>query len=452
MSFWKKTLLGSDKGSSKLSKSSTLLGDDAPSSPPEAKPPPGPPPTATAYTHSSSSTTKQSTPPKLRQEHPPPKFHIFQPQQKETPAPTEDDTQPASFDEAEQPESKEDESNEWEVDESEVTQQYHASYNGKEQELHDNDVQDEQSAQVPEQTTAAHDDDDLMDDTGDLLLDAMDTKLEAQMLEPTNFEETMTPNPTDATTLVLKQEEEGTPLSPKFDFLNESVPLQKLQDSTFKRRHVSLTRIHELDCKLASLQAKLAHETMDRGMALQMSTRLESVLTQPLEAAVERCGNQLLFSPDGPLHSRICNLEARRMRHLHVELPDAVTENLESPVDYVTQELQASLRLEMSKADKRIGTMVRRFDSIAGTVARRHQEEAASRRAALVQVQSLAQDAADMDERRALEFLQSLEKLRQYLQRERQERRARDKEVMELIVERTTQLKRALLEAAGTGG
>jgi hypothetical protein len=186
-------------------------------------------------------------------------------------------------------------------------------------------------------------------------------------------------------------------------------------------------------------------------MALNVA-RLNNVVTQPLEAAAERYGNQLLFPPDGPIHSRLLKLEAARMRHLHVELPDAVADELESPHEYVTQELQASLRLETSKADKRIGSMVRRFESIAGTVARRHQEEAASRRAALVQVQSLAQDAADLDERRALEFLDCLKELRESLQRERKERRARDKEVMELIVERTTELKRALLQAADSAG
>ena len=76
----------------------------------------------------------------------------------------------------------------------------------------------------------------------------------------------------------------------------------------------------------------------------------------------------------------------RQMRRLHVTLPDAVSDELESQQDYVAQELQARKKLENSKADKREGSMVRRFESIAGTAARRHLEESASRRAFLAQV------------------------------------------------------------------
>jgi hypothetical protein len=54
------------------------------------------------------------------------------------------------------------------------------------------------------------------------------------------------------------------------------------------------------------------------------------------------------------------------MRHLHVTFPDAVSDELESQQDYVAQELQARKKLENSKADKREGSTVRRFESIAG--------------------------------------------------------------------------------------
>ena len=241
--------------------------------------------------------------------------------------------------------------------------------------------------------------------------------------------------------------QEGTPLSPKFGFLNDSVPLKQLIDSTSKRRHESQSRIHQLDCKLASLQAKLANASMDRGKAMPT---LNSLVNQPLESLVENFGNQLLSPPDGHIHSRLAKLEAIRMRHLHVDFPDTLADELESPYNEVTIEVQSSLRLETSKADKRIGTLVRRFETIAGAVARRHYEEAASMRAALVQVQSLAQDAADLDEQRARQFLDSLEEIRKSLEREREERKARDERVMASIVERTTELKRALLEAAGS--
>jgi hypothetical protein len=74
------------------------------------------------------------------------------------------------------------------------------------------------------------------------------------------------------------------------------------------------------------------------------------------------------------------------MRHLHVTSPDALSDELESQQDCVVQELQARHMLENSKANKQEGSMVRRFESIAGTATRRHLEESASRRAFLAHV------------------------------------------------------------------
>jgi hypothetical protein len=48
--------------------------------------------------------------------------------------------------------------------------------------------------------------------------------------------------------------------------------------------------------------------------------------------------------------------------------------------------------------------MVRRFESIAGTAARRNLEESASRWAFLTQVQSLAQDAANLELKTAFQW------------------------------------------------
>jgi hypothetical protein len=264
-------------------------------------------------------------------------------------------------------------------------------------------------------------------------------------------ESLVTPSHTLQETALVPHEspvaQQSTLLSPKFDFLNDSVPLRQLEDSASKRRHESQLRIHQLDCELASLQAKLAHVSMDFAKAMPT---LNNLVNQPLESLVEKFGTHLLSPPDGHLHSRLAKLEASRMRHMHVELPNALADELQSPFNDVTLEVKSRLQLETSKADKRIGTLVRRFETIAGAVARRHFEEAASRRAALIQVQSLAQDAANLDEQRARQFLDSLEALRISLQREREERKARDEKVMALIVERTTELKRALLEAAGS--
>jgi hypothetical protein len=65
-------------------------------------------------------------------------------------------------------------------------------------------------------------------------------------------------------------------------------------------------------------------------------------------------------------------------RHLHVTLPGAVLDELQSQQDCVAQELQGHQNLENSKANKREGRMVRRFKSIAGTATQCHLEESAS--------------------------------------------------------------------------
>jgi len=469
MSFWKRTLLGSDEMTGDLPNTTTAKND----SPPAAAAV-GPPPTATAYTHSSTPREPPQKPKPPQEQPPPPTFHIFQPKpQEETTASPEDDEQDAveqtvSSGDTEEPiiigqeEVEKQQDSEWDFDDPELSQELGADdSSGEDDEFRNDDVQiglvlDTLKA-VEEITVTITQHESIDDESAPSYLaheaDELDKnahKTDRSTVDRTDCDQTITPlQNVEETAMVLTQTEmEATSLAPKFDFLNESVPLQQLQDSTSKRRHESLTRIHELDCKLASFQAKLAHESMDRGKALNMA-RLDDCVTKPLEDAVEQFP-LLVHQFDGQVHSRLLKLEAARMRHTHVELPDAVTDELESPHEYITQELHALIRLEHSKEEKRNGSMVRRFESVAGTAARRYQEEAVSRRAALVQVQSLVQDAADLDERRALEFLESLKELRESLQREREERKARDKEIMELIVERTTELKRALLQAAGS--
>jgi hypothetical protein len=99
------------------------------------------------------------------------------------------------------------------------------------------------------------------------------------------------------------------------------------------------------------LQSKLAHECMDRAIAM-------GNITVPLEFAIKSIGNQLILPSDGRLHARILKFEADQMRHLHVTSPDAVSDELESQQDCVTQELKAHQKLENSKADKRECSMV----------------------------------------------------------------------------------------------
>jgi antibiotic biosynthesis monooxygenase (ABM) superfamily enzyme len=91
---------------------------------------------------------------------------------------------------------------------------------------------------------------------------------------------------------------------------------------------------------------------------------------------------------------------------------------LERTLAPYAEELQARKKLENSKANKREGSMVRRFESIAGTATQRHLEESASRQAFLAQVQSLAQDAANLDKQCSTDLLEFVKELRESLRRE----------------------------------
>jgi hypothetical protein len=443
MSFWKRKLLGVE--ADKLPESSTAPVDrnEGPAVPKE-EPVVGPPPTATAYTHRPLTlviaTPKDSTP-----QPEPPSFQIFQPKPQAEPETQEETTSsndspqqiekpdvspitsPTAVSPAASPkhtssvELQQQEEDDWDFDKQDMSLETNTLENTANEQKFGND-RHELLQETTEQTEWIQED----------------------LIEKQDFSDSVSqPELLQYIPMQTESVQADVGLSPKFYFVNESVPLQKLADTRSKRRHEALARIHELDLKLASLQAKLAHECMDRATAM-------GNITLPLVAAIERIGNQLILPSDGRLHARILKLEVDQMRYLYVSLPDAVSDELESPQDYVAQELQARQKLENSKADKREGSMVRRFESIAGTAARRYLEESASLRACLAQVQSLAQDAADLDEQRSKDFLESLKKLRESLRQERQERKAQDKRVMDSIMERTAELKRALLEAAGS--
>jgi hypothetical protein len=242
----------------------------------------------------------------------------------------------------------------------------------------------------------------------------------------------------------------------RFRFLQESrAALPKLEEQSVKRRHEFHTRIHELECqRMGQLAARLAHERMDRDLALRGF--LDKTVSQPLQTLVERVmGSKLLHVMDNErtrlmdLSNRLSKLETMLMKHKHVTLQDARHHHLHVLYDELVQEVQPALRLEASKADKREGSMVRRFESIAGIAARRYQEETSSCKAALSMLESELAIDQELDEVNTNDFLESIKTLRLELEKERKERKERDKEILRQIHESTVAMKRALLEAAG---
>ena len=115
----------------------------------------------------------------------------------------------------------------------------------------------------------------------------------------------------------------------------------------------------------------------------------------------------------------------------------------------LSQNVQPSLRLEATKADKREGTLFRRLDSIAGLVSRRFHEESAIRKAATTLLGQKIDNSTEWNS--AEEYLSQLRTVRQQLQEERKQRREEDARVLKEIQEATDSMKRALLQAAGSG-
>jgi hypothetical protein len=294
-----------------------------------------------------------------------------------------------------------------------------------------------------------------------------------------------------STDLVLLNQQETqlafyTPRSnSRFAFVidEETVPseLKKLGEATMRRRHLFQTRIHELECQLASLTAKLAHESMDREASL--SDILPAHVYQPLEVVAERllveqdmARRPQLVAPttsdelesslfnenvdtkdsDGvaqpsltKLERRLSKLDCQMTTHVHRTMFDAKREKLEAVQDQLLHEITPELHMEATKADKREGSMNRRWESLAGILARRYIEESSSRKASLALVEEQLRAALHQQETEDIIVLSKLQELRAKLEQERAERLTEDERLKDLIAERGVSLQRFLLETLG---
>jgi hypothetical protein len=237
----------------------------------------------------------------------------------------------------------------------------------------------------------------------------------------------------------------------RFDFLSDAqVPLPVLEEQSTKRRHEFNTRIYELECKVASLTCQLMNEHMDLDLSLFNHASIHTC--QPLHRLMERMHSRLLQSPaQSQLQSvmrRLRTLESKHAQHVHVDLVDARRDELQSAMQELTHNTMPSVQLECHKADKREGSLMRRFESMAGTAARRYQEESSARKAGLVYLQSLLDNQGDMDEQRAKEFLRVIQGLREQVTVEQENRKMHDKTVSKDVEMGSAAMRRALLEAA----
>jgi len=129
-------------------------------------------------------------------------------------------------------------------------------------------------------------------------------------------------------------------------------------------------------------------------------------------------------------------LEAQLNHHKHVTLFHSRRRNFDDIDKTCRKTLQPALALEMTKADKREGGMVRRFESSSGEYTRLASEMTSTRVSALGYIEKEINDWDSSDLTRAEHYLEEIERLKEMVRVEREERVRRDKEVVATIVRR----------------
>ena len=127
-------------------------------------------------------------------------------------------------------------------------------------------------------------------------------------------------------------------------------------------------------------------------------------------------------------------LEAHMNHHQHVTIFNSRRQNFDAVDKACRQTVHPALALEMTKADKRESGMSRRFDSGSGEFARLVAETTSSRVSSLGYIEKEI-DNWDLDDlMRAEHYLEEIQKLKQIVIREREERMRQDGLVVDTIV------------------
>jgi hypothetical protein len=275
-------------------------------------------------------------------------------------------------------------------------------------------------------------------------------------------------------------QEQGLMMTPSptcfsnFTFLSDevSVPAEfnRVQDKAVQRRREFQKNIHDLQYRVAALTANVAEESMDRERSLEHVQ--DTCIDGPTEEMVERIalqheayqsqdfakgfddvnGSSNCTTNSRDLERRLSVLDSQMTHSVHVKIQDAKREQLGTLNEVLENEIAKDFKLEASKADKREGGLVRRFETLVGTMVRQYQEERSTRFAALqVTADNMRDELTDpfLDPSRADSAVVLLRDLRMQLGHVRAERQEQDERVLELIVQRTANMKRALLAASG---
>ena len=253
------------------------------------------------------------------------------------------------------------------------------------------------------------------------------------------------------------------PAPPKLRFFtdHQSVPtqLQQLQLTAARKRHEFQTNLHQLHCQTAQLTADLAQEQMDCHVALRDA--VATGVYQPLQQAFERMSHRTSSGPTTTtttqwltLEQRVDQLDAQMTHARHVQLPQLqqqLRERIRIPNDNDNDHVAPTDALAQEWHDEDVNntksenSVARQWESLAGTWARRYQEERAARIATTETLAAHVQRKRDGT--RGQELLQQIATLHAAVEEESVLRRAEDARVMQYLQQQCAALQSAILEA-----
>mmetsp|Transcript_11630 Transcript_11630/g.17558 ORF Transcript_11630/g.17558 Transcript_11630/m.17558 type:complete len:320 (-) Transcript_11630:877-1836(-) len=269
----------------------------------------------------------------------------------------------------------------------------------------------------------------------------------------------------------------------RFHFLSPKSNIRKFESEVLKRQAEYSSRISDLEGRLALFHARLAIESAERGR--EHASTMEDFVNVPLEEAMIRSLQKIETDFVRPImnHKRADDiqqwqqqqqqqqesdvtdnslpnivsierranlLEAQMNHHNHVTLFQSRRNNFDTIDELGRQKLQPSLALEMTKADKREGGLIRRFEAAAGVYTRRLAELQAARVAALGYIQKEINALDLRDATRIESHLAEIKKLKDIVLEEREIRLKHDELVVDTIIKERGQLESDIFEVMFT--
>lgn len=257
----------------------------------------------------------------------------------------------------------------------------------------------------------------------------------------------------------------------RFHFLSPKSNIRRFESEVLKRQAEYSSRISDLEGRLALFHARLAIESAERGR--EHASTMENFVNVPLEEAMIRSLRKIETDLVRPImdvkiadelqqqhqqqesdmrdnrlpnlvsiERRANQLEAQMNHHNHVTLFNSRRVHFDTIDQTCRQTLQPSLALEMTKADKREGGLIRRFEAASGEYTRRLAELQSARVASLGYIEREI-DAWDLSDATRIEsHLAEIKKLKDIMLEEREIRLKQDELVVDTILKERGKLER----------